>query len=106
MIEVPLYFYLEIPPQATDSPEATFLLYRGTLLTRKRTTLGPYSRPMPRALWWSKGGGGRFLMSEVPLYSRPMLTCKALTCVRGFLVQGYLAHKKQPCSRTLHKAHA
>jgi len=30
---------------------------RGTLLIRKRLSLGPYSRPMPRALWWSWGGG-------------------------------------------------
>ena len=28
-------------------------LYRVTSLTRNRTTLGPYSRPVPRALWWS-----------------------------------------------------
>ena len=28
--------------------------------------LGPYRWAMPRALWWS-WGGGRFLMSEVPL---------------------------------------
>ena len=27
---------------------------------------GPYSRPKPRALWWSLAGG-LFLMSEVPL---------------------------------------
>ena len=27
--------------------------YRGTSLMRKRTPLGPYSRTMPRALWWS-----------------------------------------------------
>ena len=27
--------------------------YRGTSLIRKRLPLGPYSRPMPRALWWS-----------------------------------------------------
>ena len=42
-------------------------LYRGTSLTRKRTPLGPYSRPMPRVLGGS-WGGGRFLMGEVPLY--------------------------------------
>ena len=42
-------------------------VYRGTSLTRNRTTLGPYSRPMPRALWWSYGGW-RCLMREVPLY--------------------------------------
>ena len=23
--------------------------------------VGPYSKPMPRALWWSYGGGGCFL---------------------------------------------
>ena len=28
-------------------------LYRGTSLIRKRLPLGPYRRPMPRALWWS-----------------------------------------------------
>jgi len=36
--------------------------YRGTSLIRNRAPLGPYSRTMPRAI-----GGGRFLMSEVPL---------------------------------------
>jgi len=41
--------------------------YRGTFLIRKRHPIGPYSRPVPRALWWS-WGGGPFLMSEVPLY--------------------------------------
>ena len=40
--------------------------YRGTSLIRNSATLGPYSRNTPRALWWSYGGG-RFLMSEVPL---------------------------------------
>jgi len=43
-------------------------LYRGTLLIRKRTPLGPYRRPMPRVLGWSLGGG-RFLIREVPLYT-------------------------------------
>ena len=40
--------------------------YMGTSLTRKRTTLGPYRRPMPRVLRGSSGGG-RNLMDEVPL---------------------------------------
>ena len=31
--------------------------YRGTLLTRKRTFLGPYRGPVPRVLGWSYGGG-------------------------------------------------
>ena len=40
--------------------------YRGTSLTRKRTPLGPYRKPMPRVLGVSQGCG-RFLMGEVPL---------------------------------------
>ena len=32
--------------------------YRGTSLIRNRPIPGPYSRPMPRALWWSRGVGG------------------------------------------------
>jgi len=48
-------------------------VYRGTSLVRNRHLLGPYSRPMARALWWSQGGGSflwaRYpLMGEVPLY--------------------------------------
>ena len=42
------------------------VLYRGTSLT-KRIPLGPYRRLMPRVLGGSEGGG-RFLVSEVPLY--------------------------------------
>ena len=34
------------------------IMYRGTSLTRNSPPLGPYSRTKPRALWWSKGGGG------------------------------------------------
>jgi len=30
-----------------------FQVYRGTALIRNTLPLGPYSRPMPRALWWS-----------------------------------------------------
>ena len=41
--------------------------YRGSPLTRKRTSLGPYRRPMPRVLRESSGGG-RFLMGEIPLH--------------------------------------
>jgi hypothetical protein len=42
-------------------------LYKGTSLIRKRYLLGPSSRPVPKILGRS-WGGGRFLMSEVPLY--------------------------------------
>ena len=31
--------------------------YRGTSPIRKHPPLGPFSRPMPRALWWSSGVG-------------------------------------------------
>ena len=55
-------------------------LYRGTSLIRNTPTslirntplLGPYSRTMPRALWWSLEGG-LFILSEVT--SRPPWTC-------------------------------
>ena len=42
--------------------------YKGYLAHKKEPALGPYGRAMPRALWQSYGGG-RFLMSEVPLSS-------------------------------------
>ena len=41
-------------------------LDRGTSLMRKRLLLGPYSRAVPRALWWSRGGGF-LVMSGDPL---------------------------------------
>ena len=43
-----------------------FMVYRGTSLIRITPLIGPYSRTIPRVLWWSQGGG-LFLMSEVPL---------------------------------------
>ena len=49
--------------RAAGAPEGH---YRGTSLIRKRTPLGPCRRPMPRVVGGSQGGG-RFLMSEVPL---------------------------------------
>ena len=47
-------------------PTELLRAYMGTSLTRKRTPLGPYRRPVPRVLGGSKGGG-RFRMGEVPL---------------------------------------
>ena len=44
--------------------------YRGTSLIRNYPSLGPYSRLMPRALWWSWEGGGVYIMIEVPLQSK------------------------------------
>jgi hypothetical protein len=39
------------------SPPPIDATYRGTSLIRNSAPLGPYSRTMPRALWWSYGGG-------------------------------------------------
>ena len=62
-------------------------VYRGTPLKRKRSPLGPYRRPVPRVLGGSQGGG-RFLMSEVPLQGLRIdglwLTIQGL----GFRVEG------------------
>ena len=33
--------------------KASMYMYRGTSLMRHNTPLGPYSRTMPMALWWS-----------------------------------------------------
>ena len=66
MGEVPLYMAaMLILKQASLLSENAS--YRGTSLIRNCAPLGPYSRIMPRALWWPSGGG-RFIMSEVPLY--------------------------------------
>ena len=40
------------------------VVYRGTSLMKKRHTIGPYNRPLPRVLWWS-WGVGRFLMRDM-----------------------------------------
>ena len=50
-------------------------MYRGNSLVINHPFTGPYSRPMPTALQWSKGGG-RFLMSEVPLYATYLVTSR------------------------------
>ena len=44
-----------------------FLRYRGTSLIRKRLPVATYSRPVHSVIGGSYGGG-RFLLSEVPLY--------------------------------------
>ena len=54
----------------------------GYLVYKKPPPPGPYSRPMPGALWWSMGGW-RFLMSEVPLYkSRRAQGARVCVCSR------------------------
>ena len=44
------------------------LLYRGTSLMRNRLNPGPFSRDMPRPLWWTLGGG-RFIMIKALLHA-------------------------------------
>ena len=57
-------------PAAAATPDCPAVdeydLYRGTSLIRKRPSPGPYSSPMPRALWWSWDVGLIF-MSEIPV---------------------------------------
>ena len=56
-----------------------------SLSIRKRTTLGPYSRPVPRVLGGYQGCG-RFLMGKVPLQSGPrFLGIAAALCIRSAL---------------------
>ena len=43
---------------------------QGYLAKKNRTHLRPYSRPMPKVLGKSQGGG-RFEVGEVPLYAMP-----------------------------------
>ena len=44
-------------PQVVQETPSKLKSYRGTSLIRNRTPLGPHSRTMPEALWWSWGGG-------------------------------------------------
>ena len=62
--------------------------YRSTSLTRIRTHLGPYRRPMPRVLGGSQGVG-RFLMGEVPLYPEPLQECLKAQVLLVFLWARY-----------------
>ena len=63
------------PPSVLDTPAGEperdvpvrGMVHRGTSLVINRLSLSTYSRPMPRLLWRSYGGG-RFTMREVPLY--------------------------------------
>ena len=66
MREVPLYpmFWVQ---ESVVRDQARADMYRGTSPLKNRLPLGPYGRPMPRALRWSWGGGGGH-MSEVPLW--------------------------------------
>ena len=56
----------QIPNQVITEPDCKDAEHRGTSLIRNSTPLRPYSRTMPRALWWSLGGGGCFLSARYP----------------------------------------
>ena len=75
----------------------------GTSLIRNCILLGPYRRPIYRALWWYRGG--TFLMSEVILYADKLSVAHELSCAvlvfnnsppLALFLQGYRAHKKKP----------
>ena len=97
----------KIPPPLPPLAHRT-VDYRGTSFTGKRTSLGPYRRPMPRVLGGS-WGGGRFLMGEVPLKVKTQQSgpFSAEKCSREGdpepfepdpqqHSQGYLEHNKTP----------
>ena len=70
MSEVPLYMFSGVETlrptswkkssrrDGVEMTAAERFTGEGYLAHKKPPTLGPYSRPMPRALWWSYGGGG------------------------------------------------
>ena len=51
------------PPHTPPTPETR--RYRCTSLIRKCRPLGPYTRTMPRDIWWPQGRV-RFLMGAIP----------------------------------------
>ena len=51
--------------------------YRGTWPTRNSVLLGPYSRTMPRALWWSQGGVAVSYEQGTPRSRRIHLSARA-----------------------------
>jgi len=111
---VPMSLCLSVPislslsrgcPAARHGRVRAINQYRGSSLIRKLHPLGPYSRPMPRALSWSLGGG-HFLMREAPLYRSPNIFPRTFRKVpalgswrsRGKARQGGKAEKKRGIS--------
>jgi hypothetical protein len=56
-------------PQRHDpwEPACVHRGYRGESLIRNSAPLGPYSRNMSRALWWSYGGGAVSYKQGTPI---------------------------------------
>ena len=60
-----------LPPRLhLESPSELQQDYKGYLAHKRPPTLGPCSRPMPGALWWSYGDGD-FLRSRYPCRREP-----------------------------------
>jgi len=91
---------------AVSPGSLTLRQYRGTSLIRTCFLLGPYSRHMPRGLWWSRGGCSfdatalaltRECGTHKTVKARfwPWLAGKSIFAwgVDAAAVQGYLAHK-------------
>ena len=68
MSEVPLYRSLISQRKLGQTPNRT--VYRATFLMRNRTPQGPYSRPTPRALRLSYGGGAFSYERGTPVGAR------------------------------------
>ena len=51
--KAPLVALLGVGKYSSTGLQCNRNLYRGTSLIRNCPPLGPYSRPVPRALWWS-----------------------------------------------------
>ena len=67
---------------------------RGTSLIIPPPLLGPYSRTIPSVPWWSWGGEGGVLVSEVPLWRtsssvRELQVLAAEIPLQGVLVRGH-----------------
>jgi hypothetical protein len=81
------------PVNASSLSQAFACWLRLDSLSRVKPPLGPYCRPVPRVLGGSYGGG-RFNMSEVPLYWGPRVHLRQRSAFRVWWgVQGSLAHK-------------
>ena len=73
MSEVPLYYMFKRTRReridSSSHSKSDGFVVQEYLAHKKRVPLGPCNRIVPRAPWWPYGGG-LFLMSEVPLYSK------------------------------------
>ena len=100
MSEVPLYSPAQMPTEGVSAQIAPSVVgvcvwrpcwYRGTLLMRNFHSLGPYRRPLPRALRWSWGGGAVSYERGTPVvvhHSLRIRTGAGIHGCRGRINQG------------------